>query len=113
MSYYKIPLTSNPNQTFKVGIPSKDKTIDKFIFNVYYNLSSECWCLNIKDIQGKDLVSNIPLVCGVDLLEQYYYMGLGKAYIINLDQNSREDRPNMYNLESKYILVWSDTEGVK
>ena len=105
--YYQIPLTISPNQSFTSTIPINGTKV-KLNFFVSFNTISECWYMTIKDSNNKVLISSIPLVAGIYLLEQQDYLNIGKCYILNVDKNSKEDRPNQYNLGSKFILVWTD-----
>lgn len=79
MSIYEIPLQSATPQKFSVPING-----------VTYSLSFQfCdapdggWLMNIADTYGTSLANGIPLVTGVDLLEQYAHLGFGfKMFVL-------------------------------
>lgn len=106
---YIVPVTNSPNQTFTSTIPVNDKKL-KLRFFIRYNTEQKCWMMNLSNEEGNVLVSSIPLVCGLNSLEQQSYMNIGSAYVVKLDDNIRRDRPNEFDLGINFILVWGDNE---
>nr|DAY89325.1 MAG TPA: hypothetical protein [Caudoviricetes sp.] len=106
---YIIPTTTSPNQTFTSTIPIDGKKI-KLYFFLRYNTEQNCWQMDISNSDKEILVSSVPLICGLNLLEQYSYLGIGAAYIAKIDNNINSDRPNDKNLGNTFLLVWGDTE---
>lgn len=105
---YVIPLTPSPNQTFSSTVPVDGKSV-KLGFFLRYNTEQNCWMMRLKDSERNVLVDAIPLVCGLNILEQHEYLEIGSAYVVKLDQNIKRDRPNEFDLGSDFILVWGDT----
>lgn len=94
-STYEIPLKSVP-QTLSTKFPNGVEyqlTLD------YLFTPDDCWILDIADAQGNPLVRGIPLVTGVDLLEQYGYLGFGCQMICTTDGDANA-KPRFYNLGS-------------
>ncbi|WP_317817767.1 phage baseplate plug family protein [Clostridium tetani] len=106
---YIVPLTPSPNQTFTSTIPIDGKKV-KFFFFLRYNTEQKCWEMDLKDEDNNPLIYSIPLVCGLNLLEQYSYLNIGSAYILKADSNVPGDRPNEHNLGKQFILFWGDTQ---
>ncbi|QDY27251.1 phage baseplate plug family protein [Clostridium botulinum] len=106
---YIVPLTPSPNQTFTSTIPVDEKKLKLFFF-LRYNTEQKCWEMDLKDSDDQDLIHSLPLVCGLNLLEQYSYLNIGSAYIVKLNPNLMEDNPNEFNLGKDFILVWGDTK---
>ncbi len=106
---YVIPLDSSPNQTFTSTIPVDGEKLKLFFF-LRYNTEQKCWNMDIFNQDKEPLVNSLPLVCGLNILEQYSYLKIGSAYIHKLEPNLIEDRPNEYNLGTSYALVWGDTK---
>lgn len=106
---YIVPLTSSPNQTFTSTIPIDGKKI-KLYFFLRYNTEQKCWEMDLCDSNKSPLVNSLPLICGLNLLEQYGYLNIGSAYILKLDSNIESDRPNENNLGKDFILIWGDTD---
>lgn len=104
---YIVPLTTSPNQSFTSTIPINGGKI-KFNFFLKYNTEQKCWEMDLYDKNKKPLVVSVPLVCGLNILEQYDYLEIGSAYILKTDPNTMADRPNEYNLGNTFILVWGD-----
>lgn len=104
-----IPLTNSPNQSFTSTVPVNDKKI-KFNFFLRFNTEQGCWMLTIKDEDKNILVSGIPLVCGLNILEQQSYLNIGSAYVIKLDDNIQRSMPNEFDLGTNFVLVWGDNE---
>ncbi len=46
-----------------------------YIMQTQWSTPSACWLLDISDIDDVPIVRGIPMVTGVDLLEQYRYLG--------------------------------------
>lgn len=106
---FVLPLTPNPNQKFTSTIPIDGKKI-KFNFFLRFNTEANYWVLDISDSSNTNLLVSINLVCGLNLLEQYSYLKIGSAYLVKTDNSLNDDSPNEYNLGSKFVLLWGDTE---
>jgi hypothetical protein len=85
-TYYEIPLSSQP-QTFNIALAGT--TYD---FTVRWNMPNASWIIDIADASGNPIVSGIPMVTGVDLLEQYGYLNFGFQLVAQTD-NSPETVP--------------------
>ena len=105
---YIVPLTINPNQKFTSTIPIDGKKM-KFNFFLRYNTEAKYWVVDVYNGQNDSLIVSLNLVCGLNLLEQYSYLNIGSAYIYKVDTTLEDDRPDEYNLGSKFLLVWGDT----
>lgn len=105
---YIIPTTSSPNQSFTCTVPVDGKKM-KFFFFLRYNTEQKCWELDLKDSNKKDLIHSLPLVCGLNLLEQYSYLKIGSAYIAKINPSIKADRPGANNLGTSFKLLWGDT----
>lgn len=105
---YIVPLTSSPNQTFTSSIPIDGKAI-KFYFFLRYNTEQKCWQMDLSDSNKTPLITSVPLIGSLNILEQYSYLNIGSAYVVKVDPNIADDRPNEYNLGKDFILVWGDT----
>lgn len=103
MNFYEIPLSTSFNQEFSSIIPINGENIVLYFF-LKYNTISDCWIMDIKDSNKNNLICNISLVCGVDLLGQYQHKKLGHAFIYNLSGTG--DSPNKYNLGKSFKLKW-------
>lgn len=55
------------------------------------------WALDILDANGVDVLDGIPLVTGVDLLEQFGYKNFGGQLIAQTD-NAKDSPPTLDNL---------------
>lgn len=106
---YIVPLTTNPNQKFTSTIPIDGKKI-KFNFFLRFNTEAKYWVLDVYNSQNDSLIVSLNLVCGLNLLEQYSYLGIGSAYIYKVDNSLTDDIPNEYNLGTDFYLVWGDTK---
>lgn len=107
-----VPLTNNPDQTYKITIPVDGKNL-KLKLRVRFNTAANYWVMSIYDAASNRLILDaIPLLTGGypagDLLGQYRYLGLGSATIINAG-NSTMDSPDSSNLGTDFLLLWGDT----
>lgn len=72
MANFEIPLTPRP-QTFSVSLAG----IDYRLTLQWRDTEQAGWVLDIADAGSHPIIEGIPLVTGVDLLEQYAHLGLG------------------------------------
>lgn len=79
----EIPLNSSPEQLFNIILKGV-----KYDVRVILNSRTGVWTMSLSR-GGVDVVNGIALLPGVDIFEQYN-LGLGQAYVVNLD-NPRLD----------------------
>ncbi|MDQ7094222.1 hypothetical protein REC12_11540 [Desulfosporosinus sp. PR] len=113
MSMMIIPTTSDPDQSFVTTIPVDGKNL-KLRLRIRYNNVAGYWVMSISDPNTNALIlDNIPLLAGgypaADLLEQYSYLGLGSACIVNVG-NSSMDSPDATTLGSDFLLAWGSAD---
>jgi hypothetical protein len=73
---YTVPLNGAPQQ-FTIGLGGVTYTL-----LLKWNAMQQGWFLDIGDSSNNPIVSGIPLVTGVNLLEQYGYLGFnGSLYV--------------------------------
>src|SRR5579872_6068692 len=73
---YVVPMIS-ANQEFDISLAGIS-----YHLKVKWNKFSNAWVLDIQDIQGNNILTGVPMVTGCDLLEQYGYLDLGGAMIV-------------------------------
>lgn len=104
-----IPLTNNPNQQFQVSL-SINGGVTRLTLSINYNEMAGYWTLGVTDVNGNSLLSSVPMITGVwpaaNILEQYQYLQIGSAFIINL--GNPNDYPNADSLGNTFLLLWSD-----
>lgn len=106
---YVVPLTTSPNQTFTTTIPVNGKKLKVKIF-LKYNTEQKCWTMNLKDEKNISVISGVPLVCGLNILEQQSYMKVGSCYIVKINPNISRSKPNEFDLGTNFLMVWGDNE---
>ncbi len=110
MSYYEIPLTTAAfsQTTFKLTLGG-DRNINILLRLRYYDLYS-LWVADIVDNStGTDLITALPLVPGVNLLEQYGYLDIGSAYIVAVEPSTLQ-QPDNETLGSTWVLLWGEPD---
>jgi hypothetical protein len=112
MSAQYIQLSTDPNQTMTVTV-NIDNTNKSFLLTFRYNEVAGYWIMTIQNPTTLAVIlDSIPLLSGgnptANILGQYAYLGIGSAYIINVD-NSPMDSPDSTNLGTDFYLIWSDT----
>lgn len=108
MSYYEIPLTTTPfdQKTFKLTLDG-ERNINILLKLRYYDLY-ELWVADVCDNStGEELITGMPLVPGIDLLEQYSYLNIGSAQIVAVGPTTQE-QPDNETLGSAWVLLWGD-----
>lgn len=109
---FVVPLTSDPNQSFRCTIPVNGQN-KAFDFVLRYNDIAEYWVMAVSDaIDGRMYVSDVPLVAGIypsaNLLEQFEHLRIGAAVLVKTNPDNQDDAPNGFNLGTDFELVWSD-----
>jgi hypothetical protein len=91
---------------------SIDQTIVRLQLRVRYLEVAGYWIMSIRDSQGSLLLDSLPLVTGyypaANLLQQYAYLQIGSAYLLNVS-GTDQDYPDSTNLGSSFLLVWDST----
>ncbi|MEE3504830.1 hypothetical protein QN399_00885 [Pseudomonas sp. 10C3] len=72
MANFEIPMTPTP-QTFVVSLSG----VSYRLTAQWRNSEGAGWVLDIADNSGTPIIQGIPLVTGINLLDQYDYLGLG------------------------------------
>lgn len=67
---YEIPLSPEP-QRFTIQLSGTF-----YQLTVRWNIPASAWVLDIANEDGDPMIAGIPLVTGVNLLEQYAYVGI-------------------------------------
>lgn len=64
---------------------------------IVWNAKSNCWVLDINDADNEPLMRGIPLVTGLDLLQQYAYFELG-GFMLTMTDAAPDVPPTYQNL---------------
>jgi hypothetical protein len=106
-----IPLTNKPNQSFNVSLNIDGATLTLQL-SITFNSMAGYWIMQVSDQFGNMIIDSVPMVTGTypgaNLWEQYAYLKIGSAFLINISQ-SPTDSPNQSNLGTDFLLLWSDT----
>jgi hypothetical protein len=100
-SIFEIPLSIGTPQQFSVTLSQ----VDYLMTLRYRNVIEGGWFLDIADISGNSIVEGIPLVTGVDLLEQYKHLGFTGALRVQTT-NDPDAVPTFENLGAAGKLYW-------
>lgn len=91
MTPYEIPLSPEP-QRFSVDLAGK-----AYRMRVLWCKESACWCLDMVDSDGIDVLLGIPMVTGLDLLRQHPHLGIPGGLLVQTDHDA-EAVPTFDNL---------------
>lgn len=97
MAISEIPM-SGKNQKFKIRLGVKLYSL-KFVYR------RDRWYLDIADAVDKPLINGLPLVHGVDLLNQYKHLIKGALITVN---SIPDESQSFSDLGSNIKLYWSD-----
>lgn len=96
---FEIPLQTTP-QKFSITLSAVD-----YNMRVLWNDIAQCWCIDIADANEVPIVSSIPLITGVDLLEPYTDLGF-IGQLIALTDYDLDAPPTFENLGITGHLYW-------
>jgi len=100
MANFEIPLTPSP-QTFTVSLSGTEHRLTV----QWRNADGLGWVVDISDISGNPIIQGIPLVTGINLLEQYAYLGFnGVLWVQTTDDPDAV--PTFDNLGVGSHLYW-------
>ena len=99
MIVFEIP-TSPRNQKFTISLAGV-----KYSMSIVWNSFSSTWVADISDSNKNKILSGIPMVAGVDLLEQVSYLGIGGKLVAVTDNNNSLP-PTLTNLGSTGHLLF-------
>jgi len=91
MTPFEIPLSPAP-QTFSIPLNGID-----YQLTLHWNKASQNWVLNIDDANGAAVAHGLPLLTGTNLLDQYEYLGIGGALVVQTD-SAVDDVPSFSEL---------------
>ena len=97
--------------TSEIPLISSPQTLGISLLGVVYNLQlvwnviSQAWIIDIADTNNTPILQGVPLVTGVNLLEQYSYLGIGGALYVQSDGVST-DQPTVTNLGTQSHLLF-------
>lgn len=98
MNVTEIPLSPD-NQLFRIQLAETTYTL-RVIWR-----DSAGWILDVQDSSGEPLLSGVPLVTGVNLLEQYPQLGINGALLVGCDVGA-PDEPTKTNLGTHSHLIF-------
>ena len=104
MTAYEVP-TSALDQTFSVALGGIT-----YQLTTRWCAPASAWVLDIADVNGVALVSGIPVVTGVDLLEQYRHLGIAGQLVAQTDGDTFAV-PTQSNLGTAGRLYFVTTDG--
>lgn len=99
MTKYEVPLIASP-QKFAIslaGVP--------YNLTVHWCAPGGYWCLDIADVDSVNVLCGIPLVTGIDLLEQFAYLSFGGELRVETDFDLNAP-PTSSNLGSQSHLYF-------
>lgn len=104
-----VPLTNQPNQSLTVNIPRDTGNLPLQLF-LYWNRIAGYWQLSVTDLRiNTEVITNLPLITGdipyPNLLAQFEYLDLGKAYIVALS-NKTPNYPGETDWGTNFTLFW-------
>lgn len=104
MAIFEIPLQVGTPQTFPITLSG----VQYELTLIYRNVSQGGWFLDIADQNSNPIVQGIPLVTGVNLLEQYDYLGFGGELWVQTSSDP-DAVPTFENLGEDGLLYWVTT----
>lgn len=103
---YNIPIAQNLPQTFTKFVNGRTVKVA-----IIYNKLLDNWLLYFAELvndQEIPLVSGVPLVTGVNILQQFPHKKLGDSFIVyQADPSVEFDAPQATTLNSQFIYIWN------
>jgi hypothetical protein len=93
----EIPLRSDASQTFEVELEGSI-----YFCRVIWNERLQYWTIGISDVDRNVLVDGVPLLIGVDVIEQY---GLGIGGLFMVDSEGEGAEATFDNVGNRVKLI--------
>lgn len=103
MSTYQIPLSSGA-QMFPIRLGDRNYRVTL----LYRDADGGGWFLDLERTYGSDALRGMPLIVGVNLLEQYGYKQMGGALWCELPRRETTYEPSFVDMGQTLSLFWSD-----
>lgn len=87
LNFFEIPLSASPQQMAITlsGVAYNLRFLYRDSQGAYPNVLPAGWIMDLSDVNNNLLAGAIALVTGVDLLEQYAYLGISGAIVVATD----------------------------
>lgn len=106
--YVKIPLSAKQHSSRSFSLTLGGGKNARLTLVLHYLDLYDLWLADIVYAPtGETLAAGVPLVPGVNILEQYAYLGLGEAYIVKAEPTKLQ-HPDKDTLGTTFIFVWGD-----
>ena len=105
---YQLPVTNKPNSTFRAQVVVNGENRE-YRLTLRYREVCGYWTMDVADLTGKEILVNVPLVTGINILHQLGYLGLGAVVLIDR-MNSGKDAANAAELGDSVVMLWG-SEG--
>ncbi len=103
MGYYRIPMLAAP-QKFSVRLAG----VTYEMTALYRNTEEGGWVLDIRSESSQDILLGVPLVTGLDLLDQYAYLEFGGELYVATDGDLLKP-PAFGELgTTSYLYFWTE-----
>lgn len=99
---YEIPTSPKP-QTFSITLSGV-----QYQCALRWNVTAACWLFDLRDSSGALIIGSVPVIPGVNLLEQFDYLELGGTLVAQVDYDAAAV-PTFDNLGSTGHLYWIAT----
>lgn len=102
---YTVPLrTDLPWYYFKITLSGVIYTL-----RFRYNTRSQRWIMDLADSQDNDIVCSIPILIGVNLLENFAsFTGIPNGLFFVLDQTGKNTQPTRLSFGTTHTLYYLD-----
>jgi hypothetical protein len=92
MNIVELPLTAQP-QILSLSLRGTTYRI-----KLAWNVSTQCWVIDLADQSDTPLLCGVPLITGTDLLRQFRYLGIGGQIVVISNQKPPDVVPSFDDL---------------
>lgn len=104
MAFLEIPIRSDiPAYNFQINLEGIIYTL-----GFRYNSRLERWVMDVKDVDEVALVTGVPLLYGIPLLDRYKNPALPPGTFILIDETNAERNPTRDGLGEDYKLLYKE-----
>lgn len=106
MTTLVLPVRSDfKSYTFKAELESVIYT-----FSFAYNTRRDRWYMDIGDQSGNDILTGVPILVNIPLIDQYIVKGLPPGRLIAINQTGSNKNPGENDLGNDVKIFYQESE---
>lgn len=105
--YKELRIKNTPNNTFKAQVIVDGKR-KELVITTRYREVCKYWTMDVRDAAGNDIVVNVPLLSGTNILDAFKHLNLGSVVLWDF-ANTGKAAANAAELGNDVKMFWGSS----